>query len=69
MVKMRSFLAVFHVELLSDVSRGTCVVFHVEHIVERELLSCTYCYNVMLTIGVLCEWGNENERIVTGKHC
>ena len=59
MVKMISFLTVFHVELLSGVSRGTLARFHVEQKVERELLSCTYCYNVMLTIGDLCEWGNE----------
>ena len=58
-VKIRTFLAVFHVELLSSVSRGTSVRFHVEQKVERELLSCTYCYNVMLTIANLCEWGNE----------
>ena len=59
MVKMRTFLAVFHVELLSDVSRGTCAVFHVEQKLERELLSCTFCYYVMLTGDDLCEWGNE----------
>ena len=47
MVKIRTFLAVFHVELLSSVSRGTSVRFHVEQNLERELLSCTFCYNVM----------------------
>ena len=64
MVKMRTFLAVFHVELLMCVSRGTLSGSRGTKLVNTcsVLQLVTIGYNVVVTVADLCEWGNENGR-------